>query len=198
MSDGFLQDLSRPRPDPGGGAAAAFGARVGLALLLKVVRLEEQRPSGRNPGPDFWPTQYQEVLELEARCDRLQEEDVQAYALLAESFRRGGKEREAAAFRATAIPHEIAVAAVQGLSLAAAVGSRCARHLLPDIQVAVELLAGAGRGAAAIARANLPWLATAGVRQEWQGKLQAVLGELEDVAAHTRSLLLARLREGAR
>ena len=41
--DSFLQELAQARPDPGGGAAAAFGARLGLALLEKVVQLEGGR-----------------------------------------------------------------------------------------------------------------------------------------------------------
>ena len=48
--DSFLQELAQARPDPGGGAAAAFGARLGLALLEKVVQLEGGRrrePKGK-------------------------------------------------------------------------------------------------------------------------------------------------------
>ena len=49
MSASFLDQLARARPDPGGGAAAAFSAGVGLALLTKVIRLEKSGPGGASP-----------------------------------------------------------------------------------------------------------------------------------------------------
>ena len=60
MDSAFLKALALARPDPGGGAAAAHSAALGLALLAKVVQLEHQRqgparkpriPLGRSPGP---------------------------------------------------------------------------------------------------------------------------------------------------
>lgn len=193
MTDGFLQELSRPRPDPGGGAAAAFGARVGVALLLKVAKLEESRASGCRQGPDSWPEWRQAGESLEQVLEELQEEDVRAYAGLAANFRRGGEAREAAALKATEIPYRIAAAAREGLSLAAAVGGHCARHLLADVQVAVELLAGSGRGAAAIAGANLPWLAPA-VSREWARRLEDLVKGIDAVSAQARNVLEDRVR----
>lgn len=192
MGDGFLQELSRPRPDPGGGAAAAFGARVGVALLLKVAQLEERRTSGCRPGPASWPERRQAGASLEQALEELQEEDVRAYTGLAANFRRGGEAREEAALQATEIPYRIAAAAREGLSLAAAVGGHCARHLLADVQVAVELLAGSGRGAAAIAGANLPWLAPA-ASQEWARRLEDLVKEIDAVLAQAREVLEARV-----
>ena len=43
MHDSFLEALARPEPVPGGGAAAAHGACVGLALLEKIVLVELRR-----------------------------------------------------------------------------------------------------------------------------------------------------------
>ena len=37
MVDSFIDALAKPKPVPGGGAAAAYGASVGLALLEKIV-----------------------------------------------------------------------------------------------------------------------------------------------------------------
>ncbi|MEJ5330419.1 MAG: cyclodeaminase/cyclohydrolase family protein [Desulfobaccales bacterium] len=193
MGDGFLQELSRPRPDPGGGAAAAFGARVGVALLLKVAQLEERRTSRCRQGPNSWPEWRQAGASLERVLEDLQEEDVRAYAGLASNFRQGGEAREAAALKATEIPYRIAAAAREGLSLATAVGGHCARHLLADVQVAVELLAGSGRGATAIAKANLPWLAPA-VSREWARRLEDLVKEIDATLAQARAVLEARVK----
>ncbi len=48
--DSFLHELAQAGR-PGGGAAAAYGARVGLALLEKVVRLEGNRRNRRGLPP---------------------------------------------------------------------------------------------------------------------------------------------------
>lgn len=188
MSDGFLQELCRPRPDPGGGAAAAFGARVGVALLLKVAQLEELRASGCRQAAEAWPQRRQAGEALEETLAQLQEEDVRAYAALAATFRRGGEAWEEVALQATRIPYRIAAAAREGVSLATAVGGHCARHLLADVQVAVELLAGSGRGAVAIAGANLPWLTPAASR-EWARRLEEMVQEIDAVLAQARGVL---------
>ena len=51
MDSAFLEALAQARPDPGGGAAAAHSGALGLALLAKVVQLEQRRPGpSRKPG----------------------------------------------------------------------------------------------------------------------------------------------------
>ena len=49
MDSAFLKALAQGRPDPGGGAAAAHSAALGLALLEKVCQLEHRR---RRPEGD--------------------------------------------------------------------------------------------------------------------------------------------------
>ena len=78
--DSFLQELAQPRPDPGGGAAAAYGARLGLALLEKVVLLEGRRrrpPAGASAFT--WEQALARLRRLSAVFSELQEADVQAY-----------------------------------------------------------------------------------------------------------------------
>lgn len=196
MTDGFLTDLARPRPDPGGGAAAAFGARVALALLLKVVRLEHRRladsPLGQNPGG----RSLKEALELAESLQYLQTADVRAYERLSRARNEEESDLMAAVVEATDTPRRILAAAGQALALVEATGSICRRHLVSDLQVAAELLAGAGRGAGAIALANLPWLTDAEQRQEWRHRLQQGLARLEGQMAKTRVALAARLAGG--
>ena len=40
MTPSFLQEMSKPQPVPGGGAAFAQGALTALALLTKILALE--------------------------------------------------------------------------------------------------------------------------------------------------------------
>src|SRR4030042_5303828 len=78
MADSFLNQLARAGPAPGGAAAAAYGAALGLALLEKVVRLEANRPQAE-PQQRSWEKTLPRLQDLAQALGRLQEEDVQAY-----------------------------------------------------------------------------------------------------------------------
>jgi len=174
MSPSFLQELARPQPDPGGGAAAAFGARVALALMEKVVRLEYQRP--RNPGESgaFWEKTWQEVQEIARNLADLQDRDVRAYFQLTRARAADDAAVLAMAVRqAVQCPGEIMAQAQQGLELLVAVGNKCRFHLISDLQVACELLGGALLGAYHIARANLPFLQDDRERQMEKHRLKS-------------------------
>ena len=96
----FLQELAQARPDPGGGAAAAYGANLGLALLEKVVRLEGQRrqkPAGE--ARRTWEEALAQLRRLAENLEKLQEEDVQAYFNLVAARTSGDAARLAAAVR---------------------------------------------------------------------------------------------------
>ena len=54
MDSAFLKALAQARPDPGGGAAAAHSAALGLALLEKVVQLEQRRRFPEEDAGPFW------------------------------------------------------------------------------------------------------------------------------------------------
>ena len=174
MPPDFLVSLAQPRPDPGGGAAAAYGARVGLALVEKVVRLERRR---KHPGPlpaDGWDQAMAQVQRLAARLTELQEADVEAYFHLIQTLAAGeaGPLRQAVA-EALQCPFDIMAAALAGLELAGWTGQGCRPHLLADLQVAAAGLLGAMAGAYHIALANLPLMADPFSRQEWVARLAA-------------------------
>lgn len=172
MSDSFLNQLSQPRPDPGGGAAAAFGGMVALALLAKVVQLEAQRPANQGER-QVWEEKLVRVRQLTADLDRLREEDVRAYAQMVrvrDSGDRGRDWQEAVEY-ALNVPREIMARAREGLTLLAWAGARCRKHLVSDLQVAREFLGATIQGAYHIARANLPLVADAARREEFSRKL---------------------------
>jgi formiminotetrahydrofolate cyclodeaminase len=180
MDSAFLSALAQARPDPGGGAAAAHGAALGLALVEKVVRLERQRPgTALNSGVN-WGGLLVRVGQVADALQRLQDEDIQAYARLVQTRDQSDPEAFAAALEeAVACPLRIMQQAQEGLALAAQAGSGCRPHLLADLLVACELLAAAFRGAYHIARANLPRMRQEARRAVWTEDLSHTLTTLE-------------------
>jgi formiminotetrahydrofolate cyclodeaminase len=173
MVDPFLDDLRRPRPDPGGGAAAAHSALLGIALSEKIVCLERKRFAGKHPESELWEDCFRKVSRLTDSFTRLRSEDVDAYKNLAEAL--GGGEDAARLHRALAAaiqcPLDIMREARKALDLVEEVGGRCRRFLVADVLVACELLGAAILGACHIAIANLPLIQEASLRARWLEEL---------------------------
>ena len=193
MDSSFLEALAQARPDPGGGAAAAHSAALGLALLAKVVQLEHQRqgPAGE---PGFaWGDLLARVRVVAAALLRLQAEDVKAYFQLARArTRRDPTEMAAALEEALACPLRIMQQAREGLGLICRTGARCKPHLISDLLVACELLGAAFRGAHHIARANLPLMRQESRRAVWAVDLTHTFSAVEAEFQQVQAGLLAR------
>ena len=194
MDSEFLEALAQARPDPGGGAAAAHSGTLGLALLTKVVRLEQRRQDPlRNPGGS-WNDLLARVHRVSGALLKLQEEDVRAYFKLNQA--RAGRdpgELIAALEEAVACPLRIMQQAQEGLALMAPAGAGCALHLVADLLVAGELLGAAWRGAHHIARANLPLMPPDSRRAVWDEALSHTLEALEAEWQLVRAGLSERL-----
>jgi formiminotetrahydrofolate cyclodeaminase len=193
MDSAFLQALAQARPDPGGGAAAAHSAALGLALLAKVVQLEHRRQgSNKNPGVS-WGDLLTRVQVVAAGLLRLQAEDVRAYFNLTQArASRDLMEMAAALEEAVACPLRIMQQAQEGLALISQGGAGCALHLVADLLVACELLGAAFRGAHHIARANLPLMQQDGRRAVWAADLAHTLAALESELDEVRTDLQGR------
>jgi formiminotetrahydrofolate cyclodeaminase len=193
MSSPFLQALAQPRPDPGGGAAAAHGAALGLALLEKVVRLEMLRPGPKGKSGPSWHDLLGRVLVVAEGLARLQEEDVRAYGHLAQACAKGDSGNLPAALEeAMACPRRIMQQAREGLDLVARVGAGCKLHLVADLLVACELLGAACRGAHHIACANLPLISESSVRETCARELGRAFKTAETTFLEVRAGLLHR------
>ena len=194
MDSAFLQALAQARPDPGGGAAAAHSAALGLALLAKVVQLEHRR-QGPESNPGFhWGDLLAQVRLVSATLLRLQEEDVQAYFKLTQArTSRDPGEMAAALEEAVACPLRIMQQAQEGLALTAQAGAACALHLVADLLVACELLGAAWRGAHHIARANLPLMPQDSRRIVWDETLSHTLEAIEAEWRQVRAELMGRM-----
>jgi len=194
MSPSFLEELARARPDPGGGAAAAFGGRLGLALLEKVVQLELQRPQPASNPARPWEQNLEQVRQLNAALISLQEEDVQAYLRLAEARAYGeeGQELLGAVREALEVPRQIMAKARQALHLVSWAGAHCKRHLISDLLVAVELLAAAFQGAYHIACANLPLITQDLKRETLASELSQTCQQGHESFLRVKRILTAR------
>jgi formiminotetrahydrofolate cyclodeaminase len=173
MVDSFLDELRRPRPDPGGGAAAAHGALLGIALAEKIVQLEWKRAAGTDAELEPREGHLREVSRLTLLFTRLRSEDVEAYRILAEVLRSGdgGIRLHDALVAAVRCPMEIMREARGALDLIEDVGSGCRRFLVADVLVACEFLGLAVRSAYHIAIANLPLMEDLSSRGMWLAEL---------------------------
>jgi formiminotetrahydrofolate cyclodeaminase len=194
MDTAFLQALAQARPDPGGGAAAAHSAALGLALLAKVVQLEHRRQTPENIPEFSWDDLLAQVRLVAAALQRLQAEDVEAYSQLVRARTQGDSYKLAAALdEAVACPLRIMQQAQSGLALMAQAGAGCAPHLVADLLVACELLSAAFRGAHHIARANLPLMRQDSRRAVWDEALTHTLEAIEVECELVRAGLIGRL-----
>ena len=190
--DSFLQELAQARPDPGGGAAAAFGARLGLALLEKVVQLEGSRRSEPKGEASFtWEEVLTQLRQLGETLERSQEEDVRAYAKLAAARTSAGN--VAAAIReALDCPKRVVLQAGQALELLAWAGGHCQPHLLSDLLVACEFLGAALTGAYHIACANLRLVTPEENRQALRRAFCQTYQKGDDLYNMVKAALVAR------
>ena len=172
MVDPFLDDLAKPKPVPGGGAAAAHGACVALALLEKIVKVELQRC--RDSSEAEWKDLLQEVKKSAATLSHLREEDGRAYVRFAQArtFGKGKTEVLTALQQAIECPIRIMKEASKALEQAARAGKRCKGHLLSDLLVVCELLRATISGTYRIAQANLSLLEEYPRRRKYQHTLE--------------------------
>ncbi|MGA7876914.1 MAG: cyclodeaminase/cyclohydrolase family protein [Desulfoferrobacter sp.] len=194
MKESFLEQLSKPQPDPGGGAVAAYGAALGLALLEKVVRLELGRRRSATELHRPWHSMIAEIQDLTGDFSRLLKGDIEAYKQLVVARSRGNEDLLSDAIaRAIDCPMEIMLKVRQVLILTCKVVELCKQHLVADLWVAVEFLEAALRGAHHIASANVPMITNATERETFQFRLSKELDSGMQIAEKASGELLKRL-----
>jgi formiminotetrahydrofolate cyclodeaminase len=200
LSPSFLDDLAKPRPDPGGGSAAAYAALVALALGEKVTRLELGRCRPEEIQRRFWGEQLHGIMQLQQDFSRLCNRDVLAYQQVARALagRAEPDQRQAAVEGAIECPREMMATVRVALATAQALGTQCRQHLVGDVLVAIELLGAVLLGAQHIAVANVPWLEESQEQTAMFEGLHKELREGLDHLAAVRDELAGRLLVGAR
>jgi len=194
MSDSFLEALAAPRPIPGGGAAAAHGARVGLALLEKIVLVELKRDQITS---DYsWSDLLEEVKASSRTLLQLRDQDGRAYLRFAKAKTFGNSDEDTLEALKAAIesPIEIMEEAKIGLELVARAGKHCKSHLLSDLLVVCELLRAAIDGTHRIAQANLGVMGEPSLRSHYQNKLNQVQVESRELFRSVEGDILERAK----
>ena len=192
MLDSFIEALARPYPVPGGGAAAAHGACVGLALLEKIVKVELQR--SRDSSEPEWKNLLQEVKKSSSTLLQLRDEDGRAYVRFAQAktFGKGKTEVLEALQQAIECPTRIMEEANEAVNLVARAGMHCKGHLLSDLLVVCELLRATIGGAHRIAQANLSLMEASPKRNEYQDRLEQLLTGSRELYESAVSALVQR------
>jgi formiminotetrahydrofolate cyclodeaminase len=191
--DSFIEELSQPKPSPGGGAACAHGALLALGLVEKIARLELQRlSSGIRSVP---ARSLSDVQDLKAIFLSLRQEDSRAYLALAETKASAADNSLLAEALEQAIECPVLMMknGIRVLGLICRIGALCKRHLVSDLQVACECGLAVVRGASRIGVANILIMKDPVLRSN---KLLEVAEILEDAqAAYQKSaeLLDSRL-----
>jgi formiminotetrahydrofolate cyclodeaminase len=190
--DSFIEALARPKPVPGGGAAAAHGACVGLALLEKIVKVELK--GCRNSSQAEWKNLLREVKKSSSMLLQLRDEDGRAYVRFAQAktFGKGETEVLKALQQAIECPIRIMEEASKSLEQAARAGRRCRGQLLSDLLVVCELLRAATSGTYRIAQANLSLMEESLLRRKYQDRLDRLLGGSRELYESVISELLQR------
>jgi formiminotetrahydrofolate cyclodeaminase len=173
MPESFLNALAKPQPDPGGGAAAAYGALLGLALLEKIIVLEQARAKENARPFTAWDNKLTALKSLFGNIETLRELDRKIYPRLVQA--RHSKAPLSVLTRIIAesitVPLEIMKEAQQGMALIDWVGARCKKNLRADLLVAGELLAAALSGAFHIGSSNLPLITEVRKKKAFRQKL---------------------------
>jgi methenyltetrahydrofolate cyclohydrolase len=194
VEEPFLEQLAQARPDPGGGAAAAYACELGLALVEKVIRLEIQRTS--DSVANRWPEALADVQKFSSVLGKLRERDCAAYLKLAERRASSANDvaLESAIGEAVACPAEIIKTTRFTLELLSRVGNHCKAHLISDLQVACEIMAAAIMGSYHIAMANLHLLRGETATLRGQLEISAQLDGAIKVLETVRQELILRTR----
>ena len=177
---------------PGGGAAAAHGACVGLALLEKIVKVELLR--SRDSTEAEWKHLLRGVKKSSGTLVQLRDEDGRTYERFAQAKTLGKGEKEVlkALQQAIECPIRIMAEAGEAINFVARAGMYCEGHLLSDLLVVCELLRGAISGAQRIAQANLSLMEASPERSEYTDRLEQLFSDSRALYESVGSALMNR------
>jgi formiminotetrahydrofolate cyclodeaminase len=150
----YVERLSRREPVPGGGSAAALTAALGLSLISMVTNYS----IGRKANTPAVDKRLQKILiqsePMRLRLLELVSLDSEAYLKVAAARSLDKKAQKQAAKSARAVPQEVCKLCYKAIQLAPYLVERGNPYLLSDVQVAIELLEAAFKGARIMVRVN--------------------------------------------
>lgn len=129
----FRAALAADAPTPGCGAAAAVTADLGLALVVKALRI-----SRRHADSVALAEQLAQAESLLGRLGRFADEDMQAFSDYLQAAQRSDEARELAARQACAVPLASAHGCLQGLEIAVVARPLVRGALSSDVHAALS------------------------------------------------------------
>ncbi|WP_258190273.1 cyclodeaminase/cyclohydrolase family protein [Stutzerimonas azotifigens] len=190
----FRQDTAANRPTPGCGAVAAVSASLGLALVLKALRISQTRQED--------PRRLRLIEPVETLLKRLgsfADDDMQAFSRYLQAARQSddtsGDDVQAAARQACAVPLATAHACLEALGLSVSALSLAVDVVRADIEAGALLIHSALSAALLNVDADLPCLAghdsreqARAMRQRLQADADAALQRLRGGASRGRGM----------
>lgn len=174
--DDFREATAGRQPTPGCGAAAAVTADVGLALVVKGLRISEAHSSE--------PHRHELLQAAEALLGRagvFADHDMQAFNDYLSAAREGLEQKQAAARQACAVPLALAHCCIEALELAITAWPCTAANVQSDIQ-AGAILIHAGLSTALInVDADMASLEDTSAREQAGHTRQRLQGEGDDL-----------------
>jgi formiminotetrahydrofolate cyclodeaminase len=196
MDEPFLTALAKSEPIPGGGAAAAYGGCVGLALVEKIIRVERQRPHIPPQLQSLWEELLEQVCAAASNLGQLRDEDGRAYECWTKAKTSGKPEDSLAEALALAIecPIKIMEQVHHALGLVLQAARLCKAHLLSDLLVSGELLMAAVRGSYHIAQANVRLVPSLSLQGEYEKTLDDLNSRCHDLFGLAEAAIAARAK----
>ncbi len=203
LQTGFLDDLARATPTPGGGSASAFGGAAAAALVAMVARLTV----GKKKYADVEPRMWQIIEQADALRQALTaaiEEDAAAFdAYLAASKlpkdtpeQQSAREQavQAATQGAIRVPLGVASKAVEVLRLALEVARTGNLNAISDAGSAAALARASLTGAGLNVRINCLNLADDAAKTEFLRALHELDCQADEIEAAMKQVLVERGR----
>lgn len=137
--DQYLDILSKKQPVPGGGSAAALTAASGAALLSMVANYSLGKTGSKSDDKKMQGHLKKSEI-LRKKLTELIDLDAQAYMKVVNARGQSSAVRRAAQKMAEKVPLEVGKLCYQGVLLAPFLVEKGNKHLISDIEIAVELL----------------------------------------------------------